>query len=225
MNPPQSFELGYSVFIGIHFALVALIKGTFAKELHVKGRFSTLASILNVSSSQLVYVRIMPLVVDGDDVDDDDGGKGSREEQYQHHHHGTFFSQFLFSVLVLAENLLLCASPVYDGAEAEDGLELEVKTASYNGAVGVIVLWMAGLAFTSLFYKVSGHPWKDINGPLTSWGVAFPVYFCGAAKTLEWRLRRCKKSSFWRSTFAALARNVGGERFQRRIDAWSYSKR
>ena len=91
--------MGYLIFFGAHLALVALIKGIFAKEIHVKGKFSKLAAILNITSSQLVYVRIMPLV---GDASADNSAKESREEE---HHRSTFFSQFLFSVLVLVENL------------------------------------------------------------------------------------------------------------------------
>ena len=202
-----SFGVWLPLSILIHFSLVGIIKGLFAKELWVNGRFSPLANILNITSNQLVYVRIMPLVngIDGADVHGDveeldnkalwmfsSCRQQKKTQDHNEEHHSTFFAQFLFSVLVLAENILLCASPLYDGLSYDGGDELQHV---YSGIPSVIALWLAGLVFMSLFYKFS-HPWKGINGPCMPWGVSFPIYLCGTAKTVKWT-RRCKKASFW----------------------------
>ena len=63
---------------------------------------------------------------------------------------------FYFHLLVLAENVTLAAVPVMLGKYG--------RTYFYMMAA-IVVLWVVSIVCKYVFYKLWGHPWKDINGP------------------------------------------------------------
>ena len=90
-----------------------------------------------------------------------------------HDKKSTLNAQFYISLLFFVENVLIAAVP----------LMLSKKPGSYYYMILTIVgLWVASILFKYIFYKLFGHPWKDLNGPTM---VSYWSMLCGCLDGLK----------------------------------------
>ena len=181
---PQ-FEMWFPVMFAIHFSLVLIIKMMWEKkywdkqEIHLGSLKIILAVIVSAASSFLVYVKMQP---SGDKLKGrpDGAGASTADEvvlmaKREQSRNSMLNGHFYFHLLMLAENITLAAVPMMLGKHGKTYLYM-------MGAI--VVLWVVSIVCKYVFYKLWGHPWKDINGPRSYfWAVCGCLCFLGKSRS------------------------------------------
>ena len=175
----RRFEIWFPVMFVVHLAAVTVIKVKWDREYwdSEHNKFARiLIPMISAAASFLVFVKIRPLrkvkrnrkqVTATRSLKADEVVRRAKEE---HNRRSTLNAHFVFHILVLAENVVLATIPIMVAPSSAISL-----TSSYTIA-SIVVLWAASILCKYIFYKLWGHPWKEINGPT---GVSYLRALCG----------------------------------------------
>ena len=177
----RSFSPAMPTLLGVHLSLVTFFKLVFERTLHSRGMAARLVTAVNICASTIVYVRIVPI----------ERQKHVRKP-IQFQQHSTCFSQSLFFILILIENLLLASWPLMYTNEAGTNRAIEClgkdKILQYVGYI--FAMCVGSWIFHIMYYTQMGHPWADINGPkVEKYKIGIPVHHLGKESVLSCGLR------------------------------------
>ena len=160
---PQ-FEVWFPVMFVTHFCLVLALKLRWEKEYWKRQDIGVakviLAAMVSAAASFLVFVKMQP---SREKLRGRPGGAGASTADEvvlvamkEHSRSSMLNMHFYFHLLVLAENVALGAVPIMMGKYGNTYFYL---------MAAIVVLWVVSIVCKYIFYKLWGHPWKDINGP------------------------------------------------------------
>ena len=160
---PQ-FEVWFPVMFVIHFCSVTALKLRWEKEYWDRQEIGVaktiLTAMISAAASFLVYVKMQPSREKFRGRPGGDRPSTADEvvliSKKEHSRSSMLNVHFYFHLLVLAENVTLAAVPMMMGKYGSTYFYMMSAT---------VMLWIVSIVCKYVFYKLWGHPWKDINGP------------------------------------------------------------